>query len=64
MFHPMICRNLSGWLLVSSQLLERRYKGQLDNEADDYIDFIVEGAHRMKYLIDDLFNILTSYQSN
>ena len=37
-----------------TQLLERRYKGQLDNEADDYIEFIVEGAHRMKYLIDDL----------
>ncbi len=37
-----------------TQLLERRYKGQLDNEADDYIEFIVEGAYRMKYLIDDL----------
>ncbi len=37
-----------------TQLLERRYKGQLDNEADEYIEFIVEGAHRMKYLIDDL----------
>jgi PAS domain S-box-containing protein len=37
-----------------TQLLERRYKGQLDAEADDYINFIVEGAHRMKYLIDDL----------
>jgi len=37
-----------------TQLLERKYKGQLDKEADDYIEFIVEGAHRMKYLIDDL----------
>ncbi len=37
-----------------TQLLERRYKGKLDDDADDYIDFIVEGAHRMKYLIDDL----------
>ena len=37
-----------------TQLLERRYKGQLDSDADDYIEFIVEGAHRMKYLIDDL----------
>lgn len=37
-----------------TQLLERRYKGQLDENADEYMDFIVEGANRMKYLIDDL----------
>ena len=37
-----------------TQLLEKRYKDQLNNEADEYIEFIVEGAHRMKYLIDDL----------
>jgi PAS domain S-box-containing protein len=37
-----------------TQLLERRYKSQLDEDADDYIGFIVEGANRMKYLIDDL----------
>ncbi len=37
-----------------TQLLERKYKGQLDSDADEYIEFIVEGAHRMKYLIDDL----------
>ena len=37
-----------------TQLLERRYKGQLDEDADDYIGFIVEGAQRMKSLIDDL----------
>ncbi|MGP8023598.1 MAG: histidine kinase dimerization/phospho-acceptor domain-containing protein [Methanobacterium sp.] len=36
-----------------TQLLERCYKNQLDTDADEYIDFIVEGAHRMKYLIDD-----------
>ena len=42
--------------MVSSftQLLERRYKKQLDNDADDYIGFVVEGAKRMKQLIDDL----------
>ena len=42
--------------MISSftQLLERRYKNKLDNDADEYIDFIVEGAQRMKYLIDDL----------
>ena len=37
-----------------TQLLERRYKNQLDDDADDYIGFIVEGAQRMKSLIDDL----------
>ena len=37
-----------------TQLLQRRYEGQLDADADDYIDFIIEGALRMKYLIDDL----------
>ncbi len=37
-----------------SQLLERRYKDSLDSDADDFIEYIVENAKRMKYLIDDL----------
>ena len=37
-----------------SQLLERRYKNSLDDDADDFIEYIVENAKRMKQLIDDL----------
>ncbi len=36
------------------KLLNQRYSGQLDEKADKYIHFAVDGAGRMKVLIDDL----------
>ncbi len=37
-----------------SKMLERRYKGQLGADADEFIEFIVEGGRRMQDLIKDL----------
>jgi PAS domain S-box-containing protein len=36
------------------KLLSRRYRGKLDQDADEFIDFALEGTSRLKSLISDL----------
>lgn len=45
-----------------TQLMERRYKEQLNSDADEFMDYIVEAVKRMQQLINDLleFSRVTS----
>lgn len=38
------------------QLLEKRYRGRLDSDADEFIAFAVGGAKKMNVMINDLLN--------
>lgn len=47
-----------------TELLANRYKGQLDEKAESYMAYIVDGATRMRGLINDLLSYSRVMRSN
>lgn len=43
-----------------TQLIKRRLKGQLNEETEEFMFYIVDGAKRMKILLDDLLKYATT----
>ena len=41
-------------IALYSEMLDRQYTGKLDAEADRYLRFVINGAHRMEMLLKDL----------
>ena len=52
----MTYRNHLRSIASYAQLIQRRYEGQLDSDADEFIDFMVSGANRMKSMIQGLLD--------
>jgi light-regulated signal transduction histidine kinase (bacteriophytochrome) len=53
-------RSIAGY----AQLLQRRYQGKLDSDADDFIGFIVNGVKHMNDIICDLLEFSRTPQKN
>ena len=43
-----------------AQILGRRYRGRLDEDADRYLRFILDGADRMKTLLEDVLEYVST----
>ncbi len=46
-----------------TQLLEKRYKDQLDDDARDFINYAVGGANRMQQPINDLLVLFAGWHT-